>query len=170
MPKRISKKLVKGVTASQFEEAMGSYAEAETRSCGLRSVITDETNRIKEKYRNELEYFEDKKKGALEIIETYCIEQKETLFSKRRSIGTVHGIAGFRLGNPKLRTVRGMNWTIVLERLKEKLPGYIRTTEEPAKDLLLANRNKTEVVGALQDIGLQVVQEEIFFIELGRAA
>ena len=82
----------------------------------------------------------------------------------------MHGVAGFRLGTPALRLHKGANWSKVLAALKEKLPEYVRTTEEPAKALLLASRNTEKVAPVLMELGLQVVQEDLFYIETGKAA
>ena len=45
------------------------------------------------------------------------------------------------------------------------MPSYIRTSEELAKDRLLADRALPEVAGMFPKIGVQVVQEETFFVE-----
>jgi phage host-nuclease inhibitor protein Gam len=110
------------------------------------------------------------KNAAFEIVQTYCINNKEALFDKRRSIGTLHGVAGFRLGTPRLKTAKGGNWNKVLAELKLKLPDYVRTVDEPAKDLLLADRMKEHVAPVLVEIGVQVVQDELFYIEARKAA
>jgi len=55
---------------------------------------------------------------------------------------------------------------MVLDRLKQQLPEYVRLNEEPAKDLLLADRNKESVAPFLRELGLQVVQDELFFIDM----
>ena len=52
-----------------------------------------------------------------------------------------------------------------MKKLREKLPAYVRITEEPAKDLLLADRHKDSVAPMLLEIGVQVVQDELFYIE-----
>jgi hypothetical protein len=57
-----------------------------------------------------------------------------------------------------------------MKGLKEKLPAYIRTVEEPAKDLLLADRLKENVAPILVEIGVQAVQDELFYIETKKAA
>lgn len=49
--------------------------------------------------------------------------------------------------------------------MKEFLPGYVRQTEEIAKDKLLADRDVEEVSGKMSKCGIQVVQEETFYVE-----
>jgi hypothetical protein len=74
------------------------------------------------------------------------------------------------LGTPRLKTLKGEKWDKVLQKLQEKLPAYVRTVQEPAKDLLIADRHKESVAPLLIQIGLQVVQDELFYIETKKAA
>lgn len=166
MTKRISKKVVSGVNITQFEEALSQYAAADKRESEILSKINADTTRINDTYKDELNYLDEKKKGTIEIIQTYCSEQKQTLFNKRRTLHTLYGAVGFRLGNPRLKIPRSISQSKLLQLLKEQMPQYVRVTEEPAKDLIIADRAKEPVAALLQNTGLQVVQEEIFFVEL----
>ena len=87
-----------------------------------------------------------------------------------------HGTIGFRTGTPKLKTLKGFNWASALELVKRVLPGYVRTTDEIAKDKLLADRELEAVVigssdesvpmsEALAGCGITVVQDETFYVE-----
>ena len=159
-----------GVTVIHFEEAMQRYAAAERREAEINKTIEDEVNEVLGRYEDELMCLAQAKQTAFGIAHAYCATNKATLFAQRRSIGTPHGIAGFRLGTPALKTRKGSNWKKVLAALKEKLPAYVRTTEEPAKALLLADRHKENVAPLLVDIGVEIVQDELFYIETGQAA
>ena len=149
---------------------MRRYAEAEKREGEINKSIENEVNELLAAHEDELNCLAQSKQTAFEAVQTYCINNKERLFAKRRSIGTLHGVAGFRLGTPRLKTRRGSNWNTVLMELKTKLPDYVRTTEEPAKDLLLADRNKEQVATVLIELGVEIVQEELFYLEAGKAA
>jgi phage host-nuclease inhibitor protein Gam len=86
-------------------------------------------------------------------------------FGEGRSIQTVHGALGWRLGGPSLRTLTGWTWDRVKETLKAaNAAGYLRVKEEVNKQNLLADR---DAIGAekLREIGVRVVQEESFFVE-----
>jgi len=170
MKTRNAKRAVTEITAAGFEEAMQRYAGAERREAEINNSIEGEVNELLEKYNDELMCISQSKTIAFSIVQSYCLGNKETLFEKRRSIGTQHGIAGFRLGTPRLKTIKGSNWDNVLNELRIKLPAYVRVTEEPAKDLLLADRHKESVAPLLQQIGVQVVQDELFYIESKMAA
>ena len=169
MKTRNAKKLKTGITEAQYEQAMEKYAEAEMREAEINKAMEAEVNELMEKYEDELICVAQGKNAAFEIVRSYCSNNKEALFARRRSIGTVHAIAGFRLGTPRLKTAAG-NWNKLLELLKQKLPAYIRTSEEPAKDLLLADRHKEAVAPVLMELGVQVVQDELFYIESKKAA
>ena len=149
---------------------MAKYARAEMRELEINKNIETEVNELLEQYQDELLVLAQGKHMAFEIVQCYCINNKETLFAKRRSIGTDRGTAGFRMGTPRLKTEKGNNWDKVLLGLKQKLPDYVRTVDEPAKDLLLADRNKEKVAPMLVELGVQVVQDELFYIETNKAA
>ncbi len=170
MKTRNAKKEAVEINRAQFEEAMQRYAAAEGRELEINKSIEEEVNELLLKYDDELACLAQGKNRAFETAQTYCVNNKAELFGKRRSIGTLHAIAGFRLGTPRLKTIKGNNWNTALEALKEKLPGYVRTIEEPAKDLLLADRHKESVAPLLISIGVEVVQDELFYIETKKAA
>ena len=124
-----------------------------------------EMTRIREKYQDELAKLTETKDNAFDIMQTYAMENRDELFSKRKSMETTHGILGFRTGTPKLKTLKGFTWASVLNLLKEFLPGYVRTIEEPAKDRLLADRDLEDVKEAMPKVGITVVQDETFYVE-----
>ena len=170
MNTRTSKRAGEEITPAQFEEAMARYYAAGLRGLEINKAIETEINEVLEKYEAELQRTSENKTTAFESVQQYCTVNKNSLFAKRRSIGTQWGIAGFRLGTPRLKTAKGNDWSSILAQLKIRLPGYVRTNEEPAKDLLLADRNKEEVAPVLMEIGIRVVQDELFYIETKKAA
>ena len=170
METSITKKPATEITPAQFEEAMERYAAAGLRGLEINKAIEAEVNEILEKYEQELQYTSISKNAAFETMRAYCTLNKGKLFSRRRSIGTPFGTVGFRLGTPRLKTQKGTNWKTIMNKLKEKLPGYIRITEEPAKDMLLADRHKETVAPLLMEMGIQVVQDELFYIDTKQAA
>ena len=64
-----------------------------------------------------------------------------------------------------LQTIKGFTWPSVVNLLKEFLPEYVRTTEEAAKDRLLADREVEEVRELFPRVGITVVQDETFYVE-----
>ena len=170
MKTRNAKRIKTGITKQQFEDAMEKYAEAEHREMEINKAIEYEVSELMEKYEDELICLAQGKNKAFETARSYCMNNKAELFGRRRSIGTVNGTVGFRLGTPRLKTGQDSNWNKVLATLKEKLPAYIRISEEPAKDQLLADRHKEDVAPVLMEVGVRVVQDELFYIESKKAA
>ncbi len=162
---REKKVVIQGVTREQSDEAFAQFATADARIQRITSRMDEEITRIREKYQDELARLQDEKDKAFEVLQTYAVEQKNTLFGKKKSIETVHGVFGFRLGTPKLKTLKGFTWGAVTNLLKEFLPGYVRISEEPAKDKLLADRDNPDVAKLMPKVGVYVDQEETFFVE-----
>lgn len=165
MGKRESKVVVKGVTTDEYNEALKLYAAKDAKIENITSKMDVQINAIRDKHKDELDALTKEKEEARQKVETYCIENPD-IFGKKRSIDTIFGSVGFRTGTPKLKLAPKQTWAKVLDNLKSYLPTYVRTTEEPAKDRLLVDRELPEVKEGMQKAGILVDQDERFFIEL----
>ena len=67
--------------------------------------------------------------------------------------------------NEKVKTLKGFTWASALQLVKEFLPTYLRQTEEIAKDKLLADRDVEDMQPQMAKCGIQVVQDETFYVE-----
>jgi phage host-nuclease inhibitor protein Gam len=166
MAKRISKTVIAAVSRDQFDEAMAGYATADAREAAINAKLDEQFTKLREKVADELATLKETKDKSMEVLETYCKENKDTQFADRRSMDTAHGEVGFRLGTPALKTRKGFTWASVLELVKVHLPAYIRRKEEVDKESILASRNQPEIIGMMPSIGVEVVQEEKFFVNL----
>jgi len=162
---REKKTVYSGVKQEEMETAFADYARADARIQKINATMDIEMTRIREKWQDELTKLGEVKEKSFDILQAYAMENRDELFSKRKSLETTHGTIGFRTGTPKLKTLKGFTWASVLTMLKEFLPGYVRTVEEPAKDKLLADREDEEVAALLPKVGVAVVQDETFFVE-----
>ena len=154
-----------GISRELAEQAFADFAAADAKVNNLTSKMDIEMTRIREKYADELATQNERKAVAFDLMQAYAVENKEELFSKKKSVESAHGVFGFRTGTPKLKNLKGFTWAAVTNLCKELLPGYIRTSEELAKDKLLADRELPEVAEYFPKIGVQVVQDETFFVE-----
>lgn len=162
---REKKTVYNGVKQEEMELAFADYARADARIQKINATMDIEMTRIREKYQDELGKLAETKDNAFDIMQAYAMENRDELFSKRKSLETTHGTMGFRTGTPKLKTLKGFTWASVLNLLKEFLPGYVRVAEEPAKDRLLADRDLEDVAELLPKVGITVVQDETFYVE-----
>ena len=163
--KREKKTVYTGITSEQMEQAFADYAKADARQQKITAEMDIQMAKIRKKWQGELTKLAETKDNAFEILQAYALENRDELFSKRKSLETTHGTLGFRTGTPTLKTRKGFTWASVLEMLKEFLPNYVRTKEEPAKDKLLADREDEEVAALFPKVGVVVVQDETFFVE-----
>lgn len=162
---RVTKVVISGVKRDQMEEAFGKFALADAKLQGINAKMDAEITKIREKNADELAKWQQERDGALEVLQTFATENRDELFTKRKSMETTHGVLGFRTGTPKLKTRKGFTWAAVLELLKEFGKDYVRTTEEVAKDKLLADRDNEEMPDLMQKVGIIVDQDESFFVE-----
>ena len=162
---RVKKTVVTGVTREQMEDAFGRYASADAEVQSINAAMDKQFVAIREKHADRLAVLEQEKTEAFEVMQVVATENREELFSKRKSMETTHGTLGFRTGQPKLKTKKGFTWAAVLELLKKFGQDYIRTVEEPAKDKLLANREDEDCQQVMKDCGILVAQDETFYVE-----
>ena len=162
---REKKTVYSGITSEQMEQAFADYAKADARQQKITAEMDIQMAKIREKWQDELAKLAETKDNAFDILQAFALENRDELFSKKKSLETTHGILGFRTGTPKLKTLKGFTWASVLNMLKEFLPGYVRTVEEPAKDKLLADRDDEETAALFSKVGITVVQDETFFVE-----
>lgn len=173
---RQKKTVISGVSRETADSAFADYAKSDAKIKKITAEIELQCAKVREKYAAELGMLTTERNKAFDTLQSFATEQKQELFSKRKSLEMSHGIIGFRTGTPKLKTAKGHTWASVLELVKRIMPGYVRTSEELAKDRLLADRELTVVVNsgenvavpmaeAMKSCGMQVVQEETFFVE-----
>lgn len=165
MTKREKKVVVAGISRDEMEESLGKYAAADARISSINSKMDEEFTKIREKNADVLAKAEQDKAEAFERVQVFATENPD-LFAKRKSIETTHGTIGFRTGTPKLKTKKGFTWASVLELLKSFGSQFVRSTEEVAKDKLLADRDNEETAKVMDKCGILVVQDEAFYIEL----
>lgn len=165
MAKREKKVIITGVTREAADEAFATYAKADAQAAKITADIELQCAKIREKYASKLAELDAEKTKAFDTLQSFATENQAELFTKKKSLDMAHGTIGFRTGTPKLKTLKGFTWASALQLVKEFLPDYIRQTEEIAKDKLLADRDTEEMMPQMNKCGIQVVQDETFYVE-----
>lgn len=165
MATRQKKTVISGVTREAADVAFATFAKADASINKIQAEIELQCAKIREKRQADLTRLTAERDAAFETLQSFATENQTELFAKKKSLEMAHGVIGFRTGTPKLKTLKGFTWASVLNLLKEFLPGYVRTIEEPAKDKLLADRDDEDVVAMFPKVGITVVQDETFFVE-----
>src|SRR5574344_1083223 len=99
---RVKKQVVAGVTRDVMEAAFAEYAQADAKVQVITGKMDQEITKIREKYADQLASLNEIRDKKFEVIQIYAQENKDELFSKKRSIESTHGVFGFRTGTPKL--------------------------------------------------------------------
>lgn len=165
MATRQKKTIISGVSRDAADEAFALYAKADALSAKITADIELQCAKIREKFASRLAELEEQKEQAFDTLQSFAMENQDELFVKRKSLEMAHGVIGFRTGTPKLKTLKGFTWASALQLVKEFLPGYLRQTEEIAKDKLLADRDVEQMPEKMCKCGIHVVQDETFFVE-----
>lgn len=165
MAKRQKKTIISGVSKEAAEEAFATYAKADAERAKITAEIELKCAQIREKHQDRLSQLQATQDDAFDTLQAYATENQTELFSKKKSLEMVHGTIGFRTGTPKLKTLKGYTWASALQLVREFLPGFIRSTEEIAKDKLLADREDETVAANLERCGILVTQDETFYVE-----
>ena len=161
------KTIVPTLNPSEAERVLAKYATYHAKREQLNAEMDERFTKIREEYSEQLQDATDTISENFQKLQMYY-ELHPELFKKRKSIETAHGLVGFRTGTPKLKTLKGYTWAAVLKIMEasKKAKAYLRTKTEPAKDILLAGRENPKVKELLSEIGLEVVQDDTFFVDL----
>lgn len=174
---RQKKTIITGVSRETADEAFATYAKNDAQIQKINAEIELQCAKIREKYADKLAVLTTEKEAAFDTLQSFATENQAELFTKKKSLDMAHGTIGFRTGTPKLKTLKGFTWASALQLVKEFLPGYVRTSEEIAKDKLLADRDieyanavtgettATPMAKHMAKCGIQVVQDETFYVE-----
>ena len=179
MATRKKKVIITGVSREAADEAFATYAKSDAQLQKINADIELQCAKYREKYADRIATLSDEREQAFETLQAFATENQAELFAKKKSLEMAHGVIGFRTGTPKLKTLKGFTWASALQLVKRFLPDYIRQTEEIAKDKLLADRDgnvamevsdspslgEVPISKAMTECGIQVVQDEAFYVE-----
>ena len=165
MATRQKKTLIHGISQEQANDAFATYAKADAQIQKINAEIDLQCARIREKQADGLSELDKEREQAFDVLQAFAIENQAELFAKKKSLDMSHGTIGFRTGTPKLKTLKGFTWAAALQLVKDYLPSFIRTSEEIAKDKLLAERDTEGMFESMAKCGITVAQDETFYVE-----
>lgn len=155
------------ITAMAFiDQTMERYADCDAHLKEINSAMDKEILEIRKKYAEPITQLQQQKEEAFNELEAFAQAHQDLLFSIKRSVKTNHGTFGFRNGKPRFSLDYGATWAKITDLLKAVLPHYVRIVYEPAKDKLMADFELPEIQKFVPAMGLTVVQDETFYIDL----
>lgn len=151
-------------TREDAERFMGNYSIACSKQKGIEAKMEQEITKVREKYADQITTCAENKEEAFDRLQVFASTNPE-LFEVKKSMELSHGMLGFRTGTPKLKTLPKFTWDRVVDKLEEYLPEFVRVKKEADKARLLDSRKDADVAKLFKAIGIEVVQEESFFVE-----
>ncbi len=160
------------LTRADAETEVGAIANLTLERNAAQILRDDEIVRIREKFGDTLAAFE-----ALILLKTERLrewaEANPDEFPKgKKSLEFTHGTIGFRTGTPKLKTLGRKTWAAVLVTIKRfGITPWVRVEESVNKEQIIADSRSgvgyapDEIATTMRQVGVQVVQDETFFIE-----
>ena len=146
-----------------METSFAEFAAADAKIQHITAKMDIEITKIREKYQDDLAAWNQKKEAAFDVMQTYAVEKRDELFSKKKSMETVHGVLGFRTGTPSVKQLKGFTVAASLNLALTYAPDYVRTKQELDKASLIINRD--QLADVLPQIGVFIDQTETFFVE-----
>ena len=144
---------------------MGELAICDATRRRALAEMDAEIKTIRDRYAATLDAEEARHAAIAEEIASWAELHKEA-FGDKRPILLTHGAIGWRLGNPAIRLRPRVKAEQALQMVKDRLPQYVRTTEELDKAALLAAvSGKALSAEDLAACGLRVAQTERFYVE-----
>lgn len=162
---RTKKKLTTLINSEELPEQMRKFATATSKIKAIEAEIELAKQEIVRKYELKLQSLNEQREEAVQTLQAYAEHHRDELFKTRKSMELPHGTMGFRMGTPKVEKSKKVTWEGVLEDLRLIDPAFVRTKQEANKDLIIARRMEDGVMSSLRAVGLDVVQDETFFVE-----
>ena len=162
---REKKQVVVAPDEAGAKESIKDFCSISSKLKAIEAKQEQEILKIRDKFKSQVADLQEKKAKAFELVQAYAEENKEDLFSKKKSLDWSFALFGFRTGTPKVEKKRGITWDAALALIKNLELPFIRTKEEVDREKIIMSREDPEVTGSLAKIGINVVQTETFFIE-----
>ena len=162
---RMKKEVVTCVTGEEMEQAFSDYAIADARIARINAKADEEMTKIRDKYADDLKRYADIRTRSFDVLQTYALENRDELFTKKKSMELAHGVFGFRLGTPSVKQLKGYKVDVTLKLAQALAPGFIRVKEELDKAALLNRRDDNGMDALMEKIGVYIDQAETFFVE-----
>ncbi len=155
------------ITRDQCAEEVRKYAETQNHINALDAKMNKEILAIKERFESQIEELKQKAKVHAKLIEGWAMDNPDEFPADKKSVDFPCGTIGHRTGTPTVSTIGG--WTLgrALKVLISRGDArFVATKESLSKEAILTAFRKKEVSPEwLREVGLEVRQNEKFFIE-----
>ena len=160
-------KLTQQITRARAEQIAGEIAMLQLNRNQQTLEMDRQITQIREMYETGFDAVDKEIQDKTALLETWAAANPDEFPKNRKSIDMVHAVIGYRTGMPKLKTLIKWTWAKVLDAiLAEKLDKYTTVKIAVDKDAIISEHNQLLITNAtLKPLGLEVVQDETFFVE-----
>lgn len=153
------------ISRKEAESVIQEYAEATSEMKGIEADLELKIQKIREQDAGKLLVLKTKQSEAMDKLQYFAEFNKQEYFEKKKSMELSHGVIGFRIGTPKVKAFK-TTLAKAFEAVRlAKMKSLIRIKEELDKDKIINSRKDDVLMSKLKAIGLEVVQDETFFVE-----
>lgn|SRR5574344_575355 len=152
------------ITRAAAETAMNEYCAARTIYLSNTTEMEMQLNEIRNRFASAINDAKERMEAMSSRLEQFAIDHRIEM-NERRTLRLFAGKIGYRIGKPRLTNRDGYPWDAILKLVKLRMSKYIRIKEELDKSKLLSDRNDPKTVQNIRDCGMDIVQEETFFVQ-----
>ena len=155
------------ITRARAEEILGEVAALKLEERAQKNALDSEITNARQSYEEPLTALAKAIEEKTTLLESWAAANPGEFPRGRKSIELIHGVIGYRTGMPKLKTLGKWTWDRVLAACEALgLSELIRVKAEVNRDAIIGAASTGDLTGAqLKSIGVQVVQDEAFFVE-----
>ena len=155
------------LTRLRAEEILGEIATLKLEERDQKNAMDRALTSVREQFEAPLDSLAKQIGDKTALLETWASANPDEFPRNRKSIEMLHGVIGYRTGTPKLVKLAKWTWDRVLEKLQElDLLAFIRVKSEVNREALIAAVGEGRLLSAeARQLGVQVVQDESFFVE-----
>ena len=149
-----------------LELAVASFAQKSAALTQGKVALNNELISTRDKHQPELTQLQPQRDNALTDVQKIAETNRKKLFSRNKSVHTSFGVVGFRKKRMQFKLATGETTESVLKKMRTVCPQLIITKEVISKNVLYAARNTPNFRSEMAQCGIEIVEEENFYIKL----
>ena len=149
-----------------LEVAVAGFAQKSAALTQGKVSLNNELILTRDKHQGELSQLQPERNTALTEVQKIAETNRKKLFSRNKSVHTSFGVVGFRKKRMQFKLATGETTESVLKKMRTVCPQLITTKEVISKNVLYAARNTPNFRSEMAQCGIEIVEEENFYIKL----
>lgn len=163
---RVTKKTNVNVTLAEAQDAANAYARCAAKKETLTAKMNEKLAAIREQYEPELTSLDEQMAEPVAVLESFAIAQRDE-WGDKKSTELASCIIGFRTTPPAITKEKRTQWGFIIALMKNSrlLKPFVKIKEDVDKAALLQLRDDAKMIKAMNAVGIQIEQQEIFYVD-----